>query len=160
MIVRVFLSLTVVAVLALVSGLSVAEAGNGTEAMVGTYRCETSAGHLVLHFTSKNDLVGPWLRASFDFPPQHSQPADKAVTYVGFDSTTHRWNIVSVDFVDGSYFTRSSTSPAIRSSHWVDDYPKDGDTAALTVVSPTKYVFELTKPHGGGTSKTTCLRSS
>lgn len=128
--------------------------------MVGTYRCETSAGNLVLQFTSKNDLVGPWLRAYFDFPPQHGQPADKAVTYVGFDSTTHHWNIVSVDFVDGSYFTRSSTSPAIRSSHWVDDYPKDGDTAALTIESPRKYVFELTKPRGGGTSKTTCLRSS
>ena len=145
--------------IALVGGVTASNAGNGTEEMVGTYRCQTVDGRLVLRFTSKNDVVGPWLRAYFDFPPQHGQPADKAVTYVGFDSTTHRWNIVSVDFVDGSYCTRSSTSPSIRTSRWIDDYPKDGDTAMLTILSPTKYVFELTRPHGGGTSATTCLRS-
>jgi hypothetical protein len=75
-----------------------------------------------------NKPFGAWLRLDAMYPAQHGQPAGSAITLVGFDKSTKRWNIVSVDG-DGTYYTRYSTSRDFNGSRWIDGDPADGGRA-------------------------------
>jgi len=105
-------------------------------------------------------MWGAWLRADTAFAPQNGQPKDVAQTFVGFDSGTKRWNIVSID-ADGSYYTRYSGSRAFNGSHWVDGYPADGGSAVIGTPNPRQYTFDFTgRPAKGhqDVSHTVCTR--
>lgn len=132
-------------------------------AIVGTFNCITHAsGGTVWRFHSVNRAWGGWVRADTTFAPQNGQPADTASTFVGFDGSAKRWNIVSVDN-DGSYYTRSSRSKSFDGSHWVDGYPADGAKAVIRVHGRQQYTFELVSRGANGrpeTSSTVCTRES
>jgi hypothetical protein len=125
--------------------------------LVGTYACinHESSG-TVWRFTTVNEPFGAWLRASSNFAPQNGQPAQTAVTYVGYDPGSKQWNIVSVSN-GGSYYTRASTSRDLNGSRWTDAYPADGAKAIIRIPSPTEYTFDLTTPQGAG-SHVVCTR--
>lgn len=115
--------------------------------MVGTFQCVNHvSGGTVIRFTATNTIYGPWLRVSTVF---HTQSPETALTFLGYDSGSKRWNIVSVNSA-GSYFTRNSTSVDVNGSHWVDADPKDGGRAVLSF-SPQQWTFDLVVP-GAGTS--------
>jgi hypothetical protein len=106
-------------------------------------------------------MWGAWLHAATTFAAQNGQPPDTAVTFVGFDSSTKRWNIVSID-TDGSYYTRYSYSRTFNPSQWRDGYPADGAKAIIGLPSPQQYSFDLTTQAKNGhptTSRTLCTRS-
>lgn len=116
--------------------------------LVGTYACvnRESTG-TVWRFTSINEPYGAWLRASSTFAAQNGQPAQTAVTFVGYDAQAKQWNIVSISN-DGSYYTRASTSRVLNGSRWTDAYPADGAKAIITIPSAGTYTFDLTTPQG------------
>ncbi len=125
--------------------------------LVGTYACvnHESTG-TTWRFTSVNEPYGAWLRASSTFAPQNGQPAQTAVTYVGYDPDAKQWNIVSVSN-GGSYYTRASASHALDGSRWTDAYPADGAKAIIRTPNATEYTFDLTTPQGAR-SHVVCTR--
>ncbi|HZT03216.1 MAG TPA: hypothetical protein VFA39_13215 [Steroidobacteraceae bacterium] len=155
----------ILAASACVANFSTASAATTTpselEAIVGTFNCVTHAsGGAIWRFHSVNRAWRGWVRADTTFAPQNGQPADAAFTFVGFDSNTKQWNIVSVDN-DGSYYTRSSKSKSFDGSHWVDGYPADGARAVIRLRGKRQYTFDLASPGPKGraeTSNTVCTR--
>jgi len=140
---------------------ALAPAQQGVRAIVGTYDCIThdSSGK-TWRFRSVNTMWGAWLRAATTFAPQNGRPKDVGQTFVGFDSSAKRWNIVSLD-ADGSYYTRYSGSRAFTGSGWVDGYPADGGKAVIGMPSPRQYAFDFTGPGTNGhpdISHTICTR--
>ena len=118
--------------------------------IAGTYQCVNhETGGTVWRFTSNNTIYGPWLVAHSTFVAQNGQPAQTGVTYVGYDSDAKRWNIVSVSST-GSYYTRSSRSPDVNGSRWIDDYPNDGARAVIRIYGAQKYTFDLVAPQNKG----------
>jgi hypothetical protein len=112
--------------------------------LVGQYQCIVhDSAHKVWHFQSRNSLWGTWLRAEIYYPPQNGSAADVTHTFVGFDDTTRRWNIVALDRA-GSYYTRYSHSAKLDGSRWVDGYPADGGRAVLRILPSSGYTFDLT----------------
>lgn len=116
--------------------------------LIGTYSCinHESTG-TVWRFTSVNEPYGAWMRASSTFAAQNGQPAQTAVTFVGYDAQAKQWNIVSVSD-NGTYYTRASTSRELNGSRWTDAYPADGAKAIIRMPSATEYTFDLTTPQG------------
>jgi hypothetical protein len=116
--------------------------------LVGTHACvnHESTG-TIWRFTSVNEPYGAWLRVSSTFAPQNGQPAQTAVTFIGYDPDAKQWNIVSVN-QGGSYYTRASTSRDLNGSRWTDVYPADGAKAIVRIPSATAYTFDLTTPQG------------
>lgn len=142
--------------------LAAASPAQSAHEIVGTYHCVTrETGHPTWHFTSTNTAWGAWMRADATFPPQNGAPADKASTFVGFDRTAKRWSIVSLD-LDGSYYTRHSTSPTFDGSRWTDNFPADGGTAIIRVSNSRDYTFDFTGRSGprSDVSHTTCTRQN
>lgn len=132
-------------------GLDVAEAAPGLPSMLGTYQCINHEGATVWRFTSSNTIYGSWILVHASFAPQNGQPAQRALTFVGFDPDSKRWNIISIDS-GGSYYTRYSASPDVNGSHWVDGDPADGARSVLRIKGPHQYTFDLTLPGERGTS--------
>lgn len=137
-------------------------AGKAVHVLVGTYHCmdHQSTGQ-TWRFTSVNDAFGAWLRVHVTYPPQNGAAGDKATTFVGYDPGAKRWNIVGVD-VDGSYFARSSRSPAFDGSQWQDEYPRDGGKAVVRTFGSSRYTFDLTIPAAKGSplrSHVVCTRT-
>jgi hypothetical protein len=133
----------------------------GLAAIIGTFSCVThDDGGGVWRFHSSNHAWGAWVRADTSFAPQNGQPADTASTFVGFDATAKRWNIISID-ADGSYYTRYSSSRVFDGSHWSDGYPADGAKAVIRVRGNRQYTFELVTSVKNGhaeTAETVCTR--
>lgn len=133
---------------------------NRLKGIVGTYNCVTrQAGQPIVRFTSRNTAWGAWVRADTVFPRQQATPEGNiASTFVGFDESAKRWNIVAID-KDGSYYTRLSTSRTFNASRWIDGFPADGGTAIINVVNGSRYTFDFT-PKGDpkGISHTICTR--
>jgi hypothetical protein len=125
--------------------------------LIGTYSCVTrSTDHTTWRFTTVNAPFGAWLRLYATFAPQNGAPAQTNFTYLGYDQTSKRWNIVSMRS-SGSYYTRFSTSRELNGSRWVDGYPADGGTAVITIPSPSQYLFAFTTAEDR--SLTTCTRT-
>jgi hypothetical protein len=130
----------------------------GAASIVGTFNCMTRAGAATFHFHSENQPWGAWVRADTSFPAQAGLSASFSSTFVGYNSDTKQWNIIAINRA-GSYYTRTSKSPAFNNSHWTDAYPSDGGKALITV-TPRRYTFDLSTPgaNGPSTSETVCTR--
>jgi hypothetical protein len=124
--------------------------------LVGTYSCVTrDTDHTTWRFTTVNAPFGAWLRLYATFAPQNGAPARTAFTYLGYDPSNKRWNIVSMSS-GGSYYTRYSTSGDLNGSRWVDGYPADGGKAVIAIPSATEYTFTFSSLQDH--SLTTCTR--
>lgn len=129
-------------------------------AIIGRYECVVlDSSHKTWHFQSSNSTWGAWVRAQIFYPAQNGSPADITNTFVGFDETAKRWDIIALDR-SGSYYTRSSTSAALNGSRWIDVYPADGGRSVIRV-SPNGYTFDLTMPQSKASAHwhVTCTRS-
>lgn len=128
--------------------LAAASQHEDARAIIGTYDCAGYDGHQKWRFTSRNSPWGPhWVRVDTVYPAQNGSPVDIGETFVGFDPSTKRWNIIALDYA-GTYYTRQSRSRHLNGSVWNDNYPSDGKTAVIRVPKSGQYTFDLYSSSG------------
>jgi hypothetical protein len=127
--------------------------------MTGQWTCIThDSAHRVWRETNVNAPFGPWMRLASVFPAQNGQPAGKATKYLGYDSQTKRWIVMSIDD-SGGYYTMYSNSPTLDGAHWIDAYPADHRTGYLKFAGTNEYTFDSSTPGAPAASHTVCTRS-